>query len=63
LELYLASVGAAQVRDVVRLFGWTPELVQRTITWLVQKEFVKDGLSHPQLSGVWLGLPELVGNA
>jgi hypothetical protein len=63
VELYLASVGAAQVRDVVRLFGWTPELVQRTVTWLVQKEFVKDGLSHPQLSGEWLGLLELVGNA
>jgi hypothetical protein len=63
VELYLASVGAAQVRDVIRLFGWTPELAQRTVTWLVQKGFVKDGLSHPQLNGEWLGLPELVGNA
>jgi len=63
VELYLASVGAAQVRDVIRLFGWTPELAQRTVTWLVQKGFLMDGLSHPQLSGEWLGLPELVGNA
>lgn len=63
VELYLASVGAAQVRDVIRLFGWTPELAQRTVTWLVQKGFVKDGLSHPQMNGEWLGLPELIGNA
>jgi hypothetical protein len=61
VELYLASVGVAQVRDVIRLFGWTPELAQRTVTWLVQKGFVKDGVSHPQMSGEWMGLPELIG--
>ena len=60
VELYLASVGAAQVRDVVRLFGWTPELAQRTIARLVQKGFVEDGLSNPQMPGEWLGLKELV---
>ena len=60
LELYLVSVGAAQIRDAVKLFGWLPELTHRTFAWLVQNGFVKDGLSHPQMSGDWVALPELV---
>jgi DNA glycosylase AlkZ-like len=61
--IYLASVGAAQIREVVRLFGWQPELAQRTIAWLVQNGTVMDGLSHPQMSGEWVALPELVDYA
>lgn len=60
VEVYLASVGAAQMREVVRLFGWPPELTQRTVTWLVRNGIIKDGLSHPQMSGEWMGVPELV---
>jgi hypothetical protein len=60
VERYLNSVGAAQIRDVVRLFGWPPDLTLRTVTWLVQNGLVKAGLSHPQLSGEWLAVPELV---
>ncbi|MGA2490348.1 MAG: crosslink repair DNA glycosylase YcaQ family protein [Anaerolineales bacterium] len=63
VELYLASVGIAQVRDLIRLFGWTPELTQRTVAWLVQNGLVKDGLSHPQMSGEYVALPELVDHA
>ena len=62
VNLFLASVGAAQTRDVIRLFGWPPELTQRTVAWLVQNDFLIDGLSHPQMSGEWVGLPELVDN-
>jgi hypothetical protein len=60
VERYLISVGAAQIRDVVRLFGWPPDLTLRTVTWLVQNGLVKAGLSHSQLSGEWLAVPELV---
>jgi hypothetical protein len=60
VEVYLASVGAAQIRDVIRLFGWSPDLTKRTVSWLVQKDILKDGLSHPQMGGDWLALPELV---
>jgi hypothetical protein len=63
VEVYLSSVGAAQIRDVVRLFGWSPDLTQRTISWLVQKDILKDDLSHPQMGGEWLALPELVDHA
>jgi len=60
VELYFASVGAAQVRDVIRLFGWPPELAKRTVARLVQNGFLKDSISHPQMAGEWVALPELV---
>jgi hypothetical protein len=60
VELYFASVGAAQVRDVIKLFGWPPDLVRRTVARLVQSGFLCEGLSHPQTSGEWVALPELV---
>ena len=60
VELYFASVGTAQVRDVAKLFGWPPELLKRTVARLVQSEFLCDGLSHPQMAGEWVALPELV---
>jgi hypothetical protein len=62
VEVFLASVGAAQIRDVVRLFGWPADLTQRTISRLIQNGILKGGLSHPQLSGEWLAVPELVDN-
>lgn len=63
MGLYMASVGAMQIREVVKLFGWLPELAQRTAAWLVQNGLVTDGLFHPQMSGEWLALPELVDRA
>jgi hypothetical protein len=60
VKLYFASVGIAQTRDLVRLFGWSPDLTQRTVSWLVQNGILLDNLSHPQLNGEWLALPELV---
>ncbi|MBI4732039.1 MAG: winged helix DNA-binding domain-containing protein [Chloroflexi bacterium] len=58
-ELYLRSVGAAQARDLVRLFGWPQELVRRTVDKLLQSGKVVEA-EHPQKPGVWLVLPELV---
>lgn len=60
VELYFASVGAAQIRDIARLFGWPGELIHRTVSWLVQAGSIRDGLSHPQMGGEWLARPELV---
>ena len=57
--LFFASVGAAHLREVVKLFGWPPELVRRTLEKLLQKgELV--AASHPQDSGEWLALPEIL---
>ncbi|MCX6039445.1 MAG: winged helix DNA-binding domain-containing protein [Chloroflexi bacterium] len=57
--LYFASVGAAQIRDVTKLFGWPPELVKRTVERLVQAGILVEA-GHPQKLGLWLVLPELV---
>jgi hypothetical protein len=59
LELYFESVGAAQERDVHKLFGWQKDLTARTIGVLLEKEkLVKTG--HPDQKGEWLALPGLI---
>jgi hypothetical protein len=59
VEVYFASVGASQLRGVIKLFGWAPELVKRTVEKLVwSKKLVEAG--YPQKPGIWLALPELV---
>jgi hypothetical protein len=59
VRLYFASVGAAQPHAVAKLFGWSPELVRRTLDKLIQKgELVEAG--HPKTPGPWLALPELI---
>ena len=59
VSLYFASVGAAQLRDVVKLFGWPPELARRTADKLIGNGELVEA-EHPQISGAWLALPELV---
>jgi hypothetical protein len=58
--LYFRSVGAAQLRDVTRLFGWPPELAARTLDRLVQGGVVVNDVAHPAFKGEWLALPKLV---
>jgi hypothetical protein len=58
-ELYFKSVGAAQERDVNKLFGWQKELTARTLSGLVEKrKLVK--VEHPREKGEWLALTEVV---
>lgn len=59
LELFFESVGAAQERDAVKLFGWKKELVTRAIAGLVKKRVVVEA-EHPKQRDVWLALPKLV---
>lgn len=58
LDLYFASVGAAQVRDVNRLFGWGGELTTRTLMRLVEGEELTEA-AHPTQPGGWFALPQL----
>ncbi len=57
--LYLGSVGAAPLKNVNKLFGWSPELNRRTVEVLLKKE-VLVRCSHPRDAGEWLALPELL---
>jgi hypothetical protein len=59
VELYFDSVGAAQVRDVTRLFGWTPELVKRTLDRLVREGKLLE-VEHPKFPGNWLAIPKIM---
>ena len=58
LELYFESVGAAQERDVNKLFGWPKDLTARTLAGLVEKHKLVE-TEHPNEKGEWFGLPEL----
>ena len=58
IELYFASVGAAQERDVQKLFGWQKDLIARTLSSLVEKRKLVE-LEHPAQKGEWLAIPGL----
>ncbi len=60
VELYLASLGATQIRELVKLFGWPPNLAQRTVAGLAQSGSLVEHVVHPKSSGEWVALPELV---
>ena len=59
LELYFESVGAAQERDVNKLFGWPKDLTARTIASLVEKGQLAE-IEHPKETGAWLALTRLI---
>lgn len=57
--LYFQSVGAAQLRDVNKLFGWGNELTARTIARLLDAGILNQA-GHPTQKGEWFALAELV---
>ena len=57
-ELYFESVGAAQERDVQKLFGWQSELTRRTVAGLIEKGKLIE-VDHPTQKGVWIALTKL----
>jgi hypothetical protein len=58
VELYFESVGAAQERDVQKLFGWQSELTKRTIAGLIEKGKLME-VDHPTQKGTWVALIKL----
>lgn len=59
LHLYFSSVGAAQLRDVTRLFGWKKDLAERTVKSLLDQGSIQQA-SHPSHEGDWLAVPDVV---
>jgi len=59
-ELYLLSVGAAQPRDVTRLFGWTPAATEKALAELIRSGIAAGGLTVKERPGEWIALAELV---
>lgn len=58
LELYFGMVGAAQLRDVNKLFGWGNEAVQRAVSKLVESGSLT-WVEHPKSAGEWVSVSEL----
>lgn len=58
LECYFASVGAAQLRDVVKLFNWPKSLVERTVHKMLETGEIVQA-THPTANGEWLTLTKL----
>jgi hypothetical protein len=60
LELYFASVGAAQLRDVARLFGWGSEVTLRALKRLLSGGQVTGGALREDRAGEWYALSSLI---
>ena len=59
-ELYFQSVGAAQARDVSKLFGWPGPLVARTLARLIEKGILSAPAERADLPGEWYALSALI---
>jgi len=55
LELYFGMLGAAELRDVNKLFGWGNEVVKKVINRLVDNGNLIM-LEHPKLNREWVGI-------
>ena len=58
LELYFDMVGAVQLRDVNKLFGWGNEVVKKAINKLLENGALVMA-EHPKSTGEWVALKEL----
>ena len=56
LELFFNMLGAAQIRDVTRLFGWSSEVANRTVSKLVEQNLLVK-TTHPKQTGEWIAIP------
>ena len=59
-SLYFQSVGAAQLRDVTKLFGWRKPDAERATRHLVAKDLIVQNLAMTQQDGEWFALKTLV---
>lgn len=60
LECYFESVGAAQAREVNKLFQWGSALTERSLNRLLEGGGLVKA-QHPNRDGDWLALPVLCG--
>lgn len=58
-QAYLRSLGAAQLRDLVKLFGWRPMDAARAVDALAQAGWLLKGCKLEGQPGEWLALAEL----
>ena len=59
LELYFDMVGAAQTKDVNKLFGWGNEIVKRSVGKLVESGKLV-AAEHPKAKGEWIAIKSVI---
>ncbi|MBI5353376.1 MAG: winged helix DNA-binding domain-containing protein [Chloroflexi bacterium] len=59
MELFFSLVGTAQLKDVMKLFGWTNDIVKRVAERLVEQRYLIKA-EHPNQTGEWLAIKETV---
>jgi hypothetical protein len=59
IEVYLHSVGAAQSRDLVKLFGWLPHDIEQAIEHLIEYGILRNREQVDGQLGEWLVISEL----
>jgi DNA glycosylase AlkZ-like len=62
LELYFQSVGAAQMRDVNKLFRWGNVLTERAVKRLVEQGNLCEGVTRSDKKGEWLALESVTSD-
>ncbi len=60
LQLYFQSVGAAQARDVEKIFGWGREVTQRAVKRLLDGGQILSGVRLENQAGEWLALSSML---
>ena len=60
VELYFRSVGAAQLRDVVKVFRWVQPDVERALAALVADGMLVGDVTVSGQAGTWFALADLV---
>lgn len=63
IELYFRSVGAGQMHDLGKLFGWLPADIQQAVAALNQNGILQSGIEIEKQSGEWIVLKEMLQNA
>ena len=59
LDLFFKSVGAAQVRDVNKLFRWGTLVMERAMNRLIERKQILAGVMREDKDGEWLVLKDL----
>ncbi len=62
ITTYLDSVGAAQMRDLTRLFGWQPPILERELNKLEEQGQLHSGVTIDGLKGEWFVSTKLCSN-
>ena len=60
LEVYFLSVGAAQIKDVTKIFQWSINDTKRTLIDLEARHLIQQALQFENLPGEWIALKEIL---